>query len=117
MRVALILAKDLAPNVKKCWRKTMRISSTDSIDGGRVLYPIGKIKAASAWHATPFDANQDNWRERALRDLIRRAEDVDADAIIDVNYETDRIVPVEQTGVALRRVLATGTAVKLAVPA
>ena len=29
----------------------MRISSTDVIEGGRVLYTIGKIKAASAWHA------------------------------------------------------------------
>ena len=95
----------------------MRISSTDSIDGRRVLYPIGKIKAASAWHAAPFEAGQDNWRERALRELIRRAEDVDADAIIDVNYETDRIGPVEQTGVPLRRVMATGVAVKLAVAA
>jgi hypothetical protein len=31
--------------------KIMRISSTDVIEGGRVLYTIGKTKAASAWHA------------------------------------------------------------------
>ncbi len=95
----------------------MRISSTDSIDGDRVLYPIGKIKAASAWHAAPAESHQGNWREMALRELIQRAEDVDADAIIDVNYEVDRVVPAEQTGVSLRRVLATGIAVKLAVAA
>ena len=29
----------------------MRISSTDVIEGGSVLYAIGKIKAATAWHA------------------------------------------------------------------
>jgi hypothetical protein len=29
----------------------MRISSTGAIDGGRVLYTNGKIKAASSWHA------------------------------------------------------------------
>ena len=29
----------------------MRISSTDVIEGGRVLYAIGKIKAATAWYA------------------------------------------------------------------
>ena len=29
----------------------MRISSTNVIEGGRVLYAIGKIEAASAWHA------------------------------------------------------------------
>jgi uncharacterized protein YbjQ (UPF0145 family) len=95
----------------------MRISSTDSIEGGRVLRSIGKIKAASAWHAAPVDAGQEDWREHALRELIQRAEDVDADAIIDVSYETDRVVPVEQTGIPLRRVLATGVAVKLAVAA
>ena len=53
----------------------------------------------------------------ALRELIQRAEDIDADAIIDVNYEMDRVVSAEHTGVSLRRVLATGTAVRLAVAA
>ncbi|MGO9672690.1 MAG: heavy metal-binding domain-containing protein [Methylocella sp.] len=100
----------------------MRISSTDSIDGGRVLYPIGKIKAASAWHAAQLDshqveAHQGDWRAMALRELIQRAEDVDADAIIGVDYELDRVDSAEQTGVSLRRVLATGIAVKLAVAA
>ena len=95
----------------------MRISSTDVIDGGRVLYPIGKIRAASAWHGAPTEAHHGNWRELALRELIQRAEDVDADAIIDVNYETDGVVSVEGPGLNLSRVLATGTAVKLAVAA
>jgi uncharacterized protein YbjQ (UPF0145 family) len=95
----------------------MLISSTDSIVGGRILYPIGRIQAASGWHASQIDAQQGDWREIALRELIQRAEDVDADAIIDVNYETDRVVSVEQTGVNLRRVLVTGTAVRLSVGA
>ncbi|WOJ88901.1 heavy metal-binding domain-containing protein [Methylocapsa polymorpha] len=90
----------------------MRISSTDIIEGGRVLYTIGKIKAASAWHAANGAPQQGNWRELALRELIRRAEDIDADAIIGLDYETDG-VPVEETGVQLKRILATGVAVKL----
>jgi uncharacterized protein YbjQ (UPF0145 family) len=48
-----------------------------------------------------------------LTELIRRAEDIDADAIIGFEYETDGIVSVEGTGVQLQRILATGTAVKL----
>ena len=60
-------------------REFMRISATDSIDGGRIVYPIGKIKAASGWHAAQLDAHQGDWRELALRELIRRAEEVDAD--------------------------------------
>jgi uncharacterized protein YbjQ (UPF0145 family) len=95
----------------------MRISATDSIDGGRIAYPIGRIKAASGWHArAQSDEYQTDWRELALRELIRRAEDVDADAIIDVNYEIDGVMPVEGF-INLSRVLATGTAVKLGVAA
>jgi hypothetical protein len=75
----------------------MRISSTDVIEGGRVRYAIGKIKAASAWHAANGAPFQDNWRELVLSELIRRAEDIDADAIIGLDYETDGIVPVEET--------------------
>lgn len=92
----------------------MLISTTDSVDGGRILYPIGKIQAASGWHAAQIESNKE-WRELALRNLIQRAEDIDADAIVDVNYEMDRVVPADWTGVNLRRVLVTGTAVRLAV--
>ena len=91
----------------------MRISSTDVIGGGRVLYAIDKIKAASAWHAANGAPLQDNWRELVLSELIRRAEDIDADAIIGLDYQTDGIVAVEETGVQLKRILATGVAVKL----
>jgi uncharacterized protein YbjQ (UPF0145 family) len=95
----------------------MRISATDTIDGGRIVYPIGKIKAASGWHAAAqSDEYQTDWRELALRELIRRAEDVDADAIIDVNFEIDGVLPIDGF-VNLSRVLATGTAVKLGVAA
>jgi uncharacterized protein YbjQ (UPF0145 family) len=90
----------------------MHISSTGLIEGHRVLYSIGRIKAASSWHA--HDALlQDNWRKRALNELIRKAEDIDADAIVGIAYETDSINSVEGTGVQLKRVLATGMAVKL----
>ena len=82
-------------------------------NSGRVLYTIGKIKAASTWHAANGAPPQDNWRELVLRELIRRAEDIDADAIIGFDYETDGIVSVEGTGVQLKRILATGVAVKL----
>jgi hypothetical protein len=91
----------------------MRISSTDVIEGGRVLYAIGKIKAATAWHAANGAPLQDNWRELVLSELIRRAEDIDADAIISLDYQNDGIVAVEETGVQLKRILATGVAVKL----
>ncbi len=94
--------------------KVMLISEKDAIEGARVLYPIGKIKAASAWHASGHQPISDNWRERVLEDLIRRAEDVDADAIIAVDYVVDAVARQDETGVALERICATGIAVRLA---
>jgi uncharacterized protein YbjQ (UPF0145 family) len=92
----------------------MRVSQTDVIEGSRVVYAIGMVKAASAWHAANGAPLQDNWRELVLSELIRRAEDIDADAIVEFDYETEGITPIEETGIQLKRILATGVAVKLA---
>lgn len=92
----------------------MIVSEKDAIDGARVLYPIGKIKATSAWHASGFSPVSDNWRERVLQDLIRRAEDIDADAIIKIDYQVDAVSRQDETGVELERICATGIAVRLA---
>lgn len=92
----------------------MLISEKDAIEGARVLYPIGKIKAASAWHAVGHVPVSNNWRERVLQDLIRRAEDIDADAIIEVDYKVEPVENFEEGGVELERVYATGIAVRIA---
>ena len=52
-------------------------------------------------------------RETILRDLIRKAEDIDADAIIGLDYQNDTPLRSEETGVNLKRIVATGLAVKL----
>lgn len=92
----------------------MLISEKDAIEGARVLYPLGRIKAASAWHAAGYVPVSDNWRERVLQDLIRRAEDIDADAVIGVDFKVEPVEFQSDGGVELERVLATGIAVKLA---
>jgi hypothetical protein len=51
--------------------------------------------------------------ELILRELIRTAEDIDADAIIGVDYHNDGAVRIDETGVKLKRVVATGIAVKV----
>ena len=48
-----------------------------------------------------------------LRELIRTAEDIDADAIIGVDYQNGGAVRIDETGVKLKRVVATGIAVKV----
>jgi hypothetical protein len=91
----------------------MRISSTGAIEGGRVLYTIGRIEAASTRYPARGSPLQENWRELVLRELIRKAEDIDADAIIRVDYQNDGVIRIEETGVKLKRLVATGIAVKL----
>lgn len=91
----------------------MHISASNAIEGRRILHMIGKIRAASSWHAAEGGRLRDDWRDLALRDLVRKAEEFDADAIIGVDYESDGLVPVDESGVKLTRILATGFAVKL----
>ena len=91
----------------------MLVSEKDAIEGARVLYSIGRIKAATAWHAVGCTSLSGNWRERVLQDLIRRAEDFDADAIIGVDYRVEPVEGRDETGIELERVCATGIAVRL----
>lgn len=91
----------------------MRTSITSEIEGGRVS-PIGRIEAVSTWHAAAIEESTDALREHALRNLIRRAEDIDADAIVGLEFEIDGGVEMSETGVALARVRATGIAVRIA---
>jgi len=90
----------------------MRISHTANVEGGRVLYPIGKISAVTAWSGLP--ASVHHARAAALRELIRAAEDADADAVIEVDYHVDGVASCDLPGVGLQRVSAVGIAVKLA---
>jgi uncharacterized protein YbjQ (UPF0145 family) len=92
---------------------SVRISTTKAIEGSSVLYTIGEIQAASAWHPENTTPLQHDWHERMLRELIRKAEDIDADAIIGVDYRNDTSIRIEETGVNLKRVVASGMAVKL----
>jgi hypothetical protein len=52
-------------------------------------------------------------RELVFRELFHRAEDIDADAIIRVDYQNDGAIRIDETRVKLKRVVATGIAVKL----
>ena len=91
----------------------MQISSTGAIEGNRILYAIGEIQAASPWHPENAMPLQTGWRELILRDLIRNAEDIGADAIIGFGYRDDGAICNDETGVSLKRVVAIGLAVKL----
>jgi hypothetical protein len=80
---------------------------------GEKLIPIVKIKAASSWYGERVAASDAPYKERALENLINAAEDVDADAIIGVEYAVDHVDAGDTPGSApLQRIFATGVAVK-----
>ena len=93
---------------------SMQISTTNEVEGGRVLYPIGRVQAASSWHGTAQTEGAEDFHKAALQALIETAREFDADAIIGVDYAYDEVKHGELLAVALRRVCATGIAVKLA---
>jgi len=95
----------------------MQISFTDEVEGGRVLYPIGRVQAASSWHGVAQSDDAEDFRKAALQALIETAREFDADAIIGVDYGYDEVKHGELLAVQLRRVCATGIAVKLATAA
>ncbi len=89
----------------------MRISFNEQVEGGRVIQSIGRVRAATSWHAP---GAKGDWQAAALRALVSAAEDYEADAVIGVGYETDAVATMDLSSIDLQRVTATGIAVKLA---
>ena len=89
----------------------MQVSYANELEGGRRYHSIGRIKASSHWRGAN-DLVPEADRLAAVRALIREAEDYEADAIVGLDFELDRVDGVEIGGVPLRRVAATGLAVK-----
>ena len=89
----------------------MLVSSENRVEGVRVVKEIGRISAASSWAG---NADLPNYRNSALERLIAAARDMEADAIIGVNYELDGVVTNDLAALPLERVQVSGIAVKLA---
>ena len=89
----------------------MQVSHADELEGRRRYRLIGRIKACSCWRGAGALALEVD-RLEAVRALIREAEDYDADAIVGLDFEIDAIAAVDIGGAPLRRVAATGIAVK-----
>lgn len=91
----------------------MQVSRTNELEGGRGHYSIGRIKASSRWRAVNA-ASVEADRLAAVQALIREAQEYDADAIIDLDFEVDGVNRANIDGAPLQRVAATGIAVKFA---
>ena len=94
----------------------MQVSQKPELEDGRQTYAIGRIKAVGAWRGAAAASSQ-NERLAALKALITEAEDYGADAIVAVEFQIDGLKGADIDGVALKRVVATGLAVRYAMAA
>jgi uncharacterized protein YbjQ (UPF0145 family) len=94
----------------------MQISHTPELEDGRQTFAIGRIKAVGAWRGANASRSEAE-RLAALKALVQEAEDCGADAIVGVDFQIDGVVGADIDGVALRRVVATGLAVRIALAA
>ncbi|MCI4680455.1 hypothetical protein K9U39_19010 [Rhodoblastus acidophilus] len=91
----------------------MRIGSSKELQN-ETLTSLGKISAASDWRGAGDAGDANVFKLKALRQLMRAAEDYDADALLDVDYTEETLARAEHPGAApLKRVCATAVAVKL----
>jgi uncharacterized protein YbjQ (UPF0145 family) len=91
----------------------MKVSFAASLEDGRALTPIGRIKANTRWRAADAPGTEAE-RQAAIEALMREAAEYGADAIVDVRFEMDGVKGVDIEGVALERVTVTGLAVRYA---
>jgi uncharacterized protein YbjQ (UPF0145 family) len=91
--------------------KAMQVSRTHKLEGGRSHHSIGRIKACSGWRAVGAPAAEAD-RLAAVRALVHEAEEYDADAIVGLDFEVDRVNSADIGGAPLQRIAATGIAVK-----
>ena len=91
----------------------MQVSRTNELKGGRAYYSIGRIKASSGWRAANAHGSE-LARLEALWALVSEAQEFCADAVIDLNFEVEAIRRPDFAHATLRRIAATGIAVKFA---
>jgi len=94
----------------------MQVSFSDTLDDGRAHSTIGRVKAVGRWRAA-HEPNLATERQAALSALMREAEDYGADALVNVRFEIDDVAGPDIDAVPLRRVVATGSAVRFALAA
>ena len=76
--------------------------------------PLGQVSAVSDWLSAGDASLGELARSRALRKLMRVAEDCDADGLLDVNYSEEYLPRSENpAALPLKRVRAAAIAVKL----
>jgi hypothetical protein len=95
-------------------RKTveaMLLSRNKALEDGRRYYSIGCIMATSKWRPISVVGVEVD-RLAAVQALIREAQEYDADAIVDLDFQVDGVMRDDIDGAPLQRVAAKGIAVR-----
>ncbi len=90
----------------------MQISYSRALRSDRAQVAIGHIEAAAGWRSAEAPVS-DHDREIALRALVREAEEFGADGVVAVVFKVETVNGPDQHGVPLRRLIASGEAVRL----
>jgi uncharacterized protein YbjQ (UPF0145 family) len=89
----------------------MQVSRTNELEGGRAYHSIGRIKASSGWRGADAHGSEKD-RLEALRALVSEAREFYADAVIDLSFEVEATGHPDYERATLRRMAATGIAVR-----
>ena len=89
----------------------MLVCTDTVITGARIVQEIGRITAASGWHGV--NCERAAYRDQALKALIAKAKDFEADAVIDLDYSIDGANDLDLTSIPVERIAVSGIAVKL----
>ncbi|HXT07204.1 MAG TPA: hypothetical protein VN715_09730 [Roseiarcus sp.] len=94
----------------------MHVSFSALLDTTREQHTIGRITAYSPWRAADRELG-DLDREIATRALVRAAEDYEADGVVEIAYAVEECRSDGHAALTLRRIVASGRAVRLALAA
>jgi uncharacterized protein YbjQ (UPF0145 family) len=94
----------------------MQVSFNSALEDGRAHRSIGRVKAVGRWRGAN-EPNLEADKQTVLRALVREAEEYGADALVNVSFEVEAVAGPDIDGVPLRRVVATGSAVRFALAA
>ncbi len=94
----------------------MQVSFTASLDSKRAQHTIGRVSAHTPWRPADRELGESD-REIATRALVREAEEYGADGVVEVAFAVEECHGAECESIKLRRLVATGRAVRLALAA
>lgn len=92
----------------------MQASFSSAPQGDGAVQAIGRIRTCGLWRGAEEPAT-DADRRNLLFLLVREAQDSGADAVVDVRFEAEETA--ESVGVSLRRLVATGSVLRLSLAA